>query len=59
MGKPDKQLATVIEEGRALVHKAAPRDPRQSPDERLNSFCTEPPCASDSCRRARRCLHAS
>lgn len=29
------------------------------PPEQINEFCKETPCASDACRRAKRCLHSS
>lgn len=36
-----------------------PREPKAPPGEQFNAFCREPPCASDVCRRANRCLHSS
>lgn len=41
------------------AHKEGPRDPAVKPSEQFNEFCREPPCASDGCRKAKRCLHSS
>jgi hypothetical protein len=42
---------------RAHAHREGPRNPQLPPLEQFNEFCAEPPCASDTCRRAKKCLH--
>jgi hypothetical protein len=44
--------------GLALTRKA-PRRSDIKPAEQLNDFCMEPPCASDRCWAAQKCLHSS
>jgi hypothetical protein len=39
--------------GLALV-----KAPEAEPGEQFNEFCREPPCASDVCRRQRKCMYA-
>jgi hypothetical protein len=51
-----KTLSEVIAD-EAAHRKEAPRNPKTPPAEQFNNFCTEPPCASAACRKARRCLH--
>jgi hypothetical protein len=48
----------VIDMHGLALAKEAPRNPKAEPGEQFNEFCREPPCASDICRRDRKCNFA-